>query len=140
VSPVAISGNTLSQPQGLFRFRLANCTAGFTARVTVTWPQSIAATTYYKYGRGAATPTATDGLYIPQNLVISGNSASFDVTDGGWGDNDLTRNGEVSDPSGPFRAADTDASAQAIPTLNEWMLLLLTLLTLSAAGFALRRR
>jgi uncharacterized repeat protein (TIGR02543 family) len=140
IPPIAIPGAGLTQPQGLFRFRLVGCTPGFTARVTVTWPQSVAATTFYKYGRGAATPLATDGLYIPQNLTISGNSASFDVTDGGWGDNDLTQNGEISDPSGPFSAAADGSATQAVPTLNEWMLIVLALMMVGFVGMAQRRR
>ncbi len=119
VAPLAALAST--QPQGMFRFRMANCTAGFTARVTVTWPASLAATNYVKYGRAAQTPLAADGVYVPQNLVISGNSASFDVTDGGWGDNDLVQNGEIVDPSGPIRAA-AEAVATPVPTLNAWML------------------
>jgi uncharacterized repeat protein (TIGR01451 family) len=139
IAPVVIAGSpNLIEPQGLFRFKLSNCTAGFTARITITWPQNLGVVSYYKYGRAAASTLPADGLYQPQNLSISGNSASFDVTDGGWGDNDLSLNGEITDPSGPFVAA-APVSAEAVPGLSHWAWLS-GLMGLMLLGLQLQRR
>ncbi len=128
IAPISAIDSSFIQPQGLFKFRLTNCRPGFTARISITWPQSFEGETYFKYGRVAGAAAAN--LYRPANLVVTGNTVSFDVTDGGSGDDDLAVNGEVSDPSGPFFRL-------TIPTLNGWMLMLLSLI---AAGMARRQR
>jgi serine protease AprX len=119
--------------QGWFRLRLMSCTSGSTVRVSVTYPNPIGPT-YLKYGRTAASPS-TDVFYTPAGLVISGNTATFDLTDGGLGDNDLTANGVIVDPSGPVRPADEPSIA--VPTLQSWHLLFLAL---SILGFVWRRQ
>lgn len=73
------------------------------------------------------------GFYTPSNLAISGNSASFDVIDGGWGDEDLSANGEIVDPSVPVLF---DLSVAPVPALSRGMLLVLlaALLLLTIGG------
>ncbi len=61
----------------------------------------------------------------------------FTLTDGQQGDDDWTPNGTIADPSGPTAPAAAPGGAQAIPTLSEGGLLLLTALL---ALLALRRR
>jgi hypothetical protein len=122
-----------TQPHGFFRLRLQGCTPGFTARVTVNWPASLAGMTYTKYGKTAASG-GNNNFYTPSNLVISGNTASFDVTDGGLGDDDLTANGTIIDPTGPV-LLDNSPPLQ-VPTVNQWGLLLLALSLLGLGGLA----
>jgi predicted outer membrane repeat protein len=105
-------------PQGALRLRLVGCTPGATVRVTTTWPQPVA--DFTKRSQGAFLPAS--------HFAISGNTVSFDVTDGGLGDDDGLQNGEIVDPAMPLAAAPV--SAQSIPTLSEWGMLLLSALLL----------
>ena len=104
-------------PQGMFRFRLTGCDTGSTVTMTVTWPQAVG--DYGKYGLetvGAATST----WFAPPGLAVSGNSASFTITDGGVGDGDAA-DGVIVDPTGPLAAAPP----VVVPTLSAWALALL---------------
>ena len=56
--------------------------------------------------------------------TLTGNTATFTLTDGGLGDDDLTVNGSIIDDGGVGVPA-TDISTTDIPTLSEWALLLL---------------
>ena len=136
VAPAAYS-TASSQPFGAFKFKLIGCDVGSTARITVTWPSSIAGMVYMKYGKAAQVRTSANGFYAPKNLSINGSSASFDVTDGGWGDEDLNRNGEIVDPSGPILL---DLNVAPVPTLQSWALLLLGLCMVGFATIAARRK
>ena len=106
-------------PQGMFAFRLVGCTPGATVAITTHWPQPV--TVFAKYGK-AASNAVSASFFAPSNLVISGSTVHFSVTDGQLGDDDWTANGVILDPVMPL------AAAQHIPTLSEWALLLLTLL------------
>ena len=132
-SPPAGSAPTgVNFPHGLFDFVLANCTPGSTVTVTITYPSSLPANTqYWKYGPTAATP-APHWYVLPATL--GGNSATFSITDGGLGDDDLTANGSIVDQGGPG-----NNNVGAIPTLSGWGLLFLSTL-LGLAGLAVRRR
>ncbi|KAB2839683.1 MAG: IPTL-CTERM sorting domain-containing protein, partial [Burkholderiales bacterium] len=66
--------------------------------------------------------------------TLGGNSATFSITDGGLGDDDLTANGSIVDQGGPG-----NNNVGAIPTLSGWGLLFLSTL-LGLAGLAVRRR
>ena len=104
-------------PQGMFRFRLTGCDTGSTVTMTVTWPQAVG--DYGKYGLetvGAAAST----WFAPPGLAVSGNSASFTITDGGVGDGDAA-DGVIVDPTGPLAAAPP----VVVPTLSAWALALL---------------
>ena len=62
------------------------------------------------------------------------------LTDGGAGDSDGVLDGHITDPGLPaLLGAPAPGSAQAIPTLSEWGLLLLTLLTALVAVPGVRR-
>jgi hypothetical protein len=120
-------------PHGWFRLKLVGCTPGSTVRVTVAWPSSIAGLYYVKYGPTPAIPN-TSQFYQPAALAYSGNTVSFDVTDGGLGDDDLLANGAVLDPSGPLRLNLSDAVP--VPTLNPALTaMLLALLVFPGALF-----
>ena len=115
---------------------MIGCTPGFTARLSVTWPSL--GSVYAKYGR--APGSTANGFYAPSNLTLSGNTASFDVTDGGLGDDDQTVNSEITDPSGPVVvAAAVEAQVVPVPTLDGQALLALILLMLGA-GWVMRKR
>jgi hypothetical protein len=50
---------------------------------------------------------------------------TFSITDGALGDDDLAANGVIVDQGGPGAAV---IGAAAVPTLSQWMLVLLALL------------
>ena len=76
-------------------------------------------------------------FYTPAKLAISGNTASFDVTDGGLGDGDLVANGVIVDPSGPVLLA---TESTPVPTLGaEGLGMLLLAICLIAGGLSRRR-
>ena len=68
--------------------------------------------------------------------TIAGNTATFHITDGDLGDDDLTANGSIVDQSGP---GVPNTAAAGIPTLSEWALLGLIFL-LGLSGWWLRWR
>ncbi|MFO1351313.1 MAG: DUF11 domain-containing protein [Gammaproteobacteria bacterium] len=105
---------------GLFNFQIGDkCGNGFTATITLTYPQPLAAgTQYYKYGPTPTNPTP-DWYVLP--ATISGATVSFILTDGQLGDDDLTANGAIVDQGGPGEPVT------AIPTLGWWALLITTL-------------
>ncbi|MGE8319221.1 MAG: choice-of-anchor Q domain-containing protein [Comamonas sp.] len=113
-APAALpAGRTL--PQGMFRFKLVGCEPAATVRVSVTWPQSVAA--YLKHGKASRT-AAQDGYYdfTPEHqLAIDGQTVSFSVKDGALGDDDWNENGEIADPSGPSAAAVPPGGVQPTP-------------------------
>jgi hypothetical protein len=129
VPPTLPSGPT-TFPQGMFNFSLAGCTPGSTITMTITYPNSIAGAQYWKYGPEAANHTAH---WYVMPATISGNTASFSITDGGQGDDDFTPNGVIADPGGPGLAAVAVTPA-AIPTLSQWMLALLAFAMLGIAA------
>jgi serine protease AprX len=128
------AGYTL--PQGVFQFTANSCTVGATVTVTLTYPQALpAGTTLWKFGPRSGNPTAS---WYQHPATISGNTVTYQVTDGGAGDSDGIANGTIVDPAGPVLAAAAVASVP-VPTLNEWALLLLAL-TLAGFGWKRARR
>lgn len=125
-----------SFPHGLFDFTLANCPLGGTVTVTITYPSALpAGTVYWKYGPTPGNPSPT-WYEMPAN--IAGNTATFSITDGGLGDDDLTANGGIVDQGGP--GAPDAAGTADIPTLSEWAMLVLLSLLLGFSGWRLRRK
>jgi hypothetical protein len=68
--------------------------------------------------------------------TISGNTITFNITDGGLGDDDLTADGLVTDQGGPGAGG---GAIEPIPTLSEWAMILLAAM-LGLSGMAMRRR
>ena len=133
-----LPGQTL--PQGMFKFRLTGCDASVVT-MTITWPAAVAS--YTKYGKASGIGDAPS-YFAPDNLVINNHTVSFTLRDGHKGDDDWTENGVIVDPSGPvaFAAgagAGGPGGATAIPTLNEWGLLLLSLLAATLGARRLRK-
>jgi hypothetical protein len=117
-------------PHGLLDFVLVNCTPGATVNFTVTYPTAVpAGTQYWKYGPTPSNP-APHWYILP--ATISGATATFSITDGGLGDDDLAANGTVVDQGGPG-VPPPGSGPQQIPTLSEWAMILLAML-LAAFG------
>lgn len=126
-------------PQGLFQFVTANCTSGSTLTMNVTYAQPIpAGAVFYKFGKTADNPTPH---WYQHPATISGATLTYQVTDGGAGDDDLTRNGSMADPGGLAVPLAEPAAAVAVPTLAQWaQLLLCVLLVLCGTPMVQRKR
>lgn len=119
-------------PQGLFAFTTAGCTAGSTITMVVTYPTALPPTTqYWKYGPTTAQPTP-HWYILP--ATIAGNKATFNITDGRLGDDDLAANGTIVDQGGPGFSISTSS----VPTLSEWALLLMGTLVLMLGMWRMR--
>jgi len=132
--PAGTAPAGVSFPHGLFDFTTNSCTVGSTLNFTVIYPQALpAGTVYWKYG-----PTPSDPSYHWYQLpaVIAGNTATFSITDGGLGDDDLIANGAVIDQGGP----GFPIVAVEIPTLSEWAQILSAGLLMLMGMKMLRRR
>ncbi|MES2933231.1 MAG: choice-of-anchor U domain-containing protein [Pseudomonadota bacterium] len=132
----------LNFPYGMINFAIAGtCGIGQTVNVTLTYPGNLPANAqFWKYGKTAA--NHTDHWYqltLAGNLlVISGNTVSYVLTDGGNGDDDYTANGMIVDPA----AIAVPGSAQAvasIPTMSIPGMAVLALLLAFATALAYRR-
>jgi hypothetical protein len=114
-------------PHGLFDFATTGCTPGSTLGFTITYPAALSAgTQYWKYGPRTGQPAAW--YVLP--ATIAGATATFSITDGGLGDDDLAANGAIVDQGGPG-----SGGALVAPTLSEWAIVLLAMMLM---GFALR--
>lgn len=108
-------------PHGAVSLRLTNGTPGSNATVVLTYPENLpAGVRYYKYGPTADNPA--DHWYAYPGAVISGNTITLTLTDGGAGDSDLSVNGIIDDPGGP---GWTTQDVAPIPTLPQWAMVLL---------------
>ena len=126
-------------PLGALRFEAQGC-PGVVMQVSVTYPpgslQGLALQKYGPHGTGAARRT---GWFTPPGLQVSGDTARYTVADGGDGDGDA-RSGYITDPFAPMLlAAPGPGGAQAIPTLGEWALAALSILTALLGARRLRR-
>ncbi|WP_406622468.1 IPTL-CTERM sorting domain-containing protein [Acidovorax sp. SDU_ACID1] len=118
-----------SFPLGALRFAAQGC-PGATLQVNVTYPSSLAGLALQKHGPyDTGTPQPQTGWFTPPNLQVNGTTVTYTVTDGGDGDGDA-RAGFIADPFAPMQllAAPGPGGPAAIPTLNEWGLLLLSAL------------
>lgn len=124
-------------PNGLFDFSLTNCAPGSTVTVMIVYPAALlAGAVYWKYG-----PTPYDHnprWYQLPGATVTGYTATFSITDGGWGDDDLTANGSIVDQGGP--GVPGNGAAADIPTLSEWVMLALAGLLFGYGRWRLRRR
>ena len=131
--------STVELPHGIVALQLATGTAGSSATVVLTYPEPLpAGTKYYKFGKTLANPI--DHWYEFSGAVISGNTITLTLTDGGAGDNDLKADSLIDDLGGPaLLKAKTPGAVQSIPTLSEWGMMLLTGLLGLFAAAAMRR-
>jgi sugar lactone lactonase YvrE len=148
-TPPAPAPQGVSFPAGLLALNLSSGTQGSDATVTLQFTTPIpAGAVYMKYGpspdgfncQGTTACAQPHWYELPASRVdIAPNrlSATLTLTDGGLGDHDGVANQFIQDPGGfTVKAAPpVPAGAQAIPTLSEWGVLLLSAL---AAAFGLR--
>ena len=117
-------------PHGLFDFTAIACAPGATLNLTITYPAPLPpGTLYWKYGPEPGN-TAPHWYVMPS--TIAGNTATFSITDGGQGDDDLVANGTIVDQGGPGIAPG--GGPVQTPTLSQWALILLASLMLVLAG------
>jgi hypothetical protein len=80
-------------PHGLFSFSTTACTTGSTLAFTFTYPSALhSGSQYWKYGPTSSIPT--DHWYTLPAIIV-GRTATFTITDGGLGDDDLIANGII---------------------------------------------
>ena len=116
VPPVAPPGIVF--PHGLFAFNATGCMPGATLTFIVTYPAMLdPATQYWKYG---PTPGNAAPHWYVLPATISGNTATFTITDGGLGDDDLTVNGTVAAVGGPGAPAASGAGGCAFSPQSGW--------------------
>ena len=131
--PAGTAPAGVSFPQGLFDFTTGGCAAGSTLTFIVTYPQALPpGTVYWKYG--PAPGNAVPHWYVLP-AAIAANTATFTITDGGLGDDDLMANGAIVDQGGPGVGG-----AAGIPTLSEWGMILLSGLIMLFGLAHVRRR
>ncbi|CAK0780666.1 hypothetical protein CCP4SC76_7520002 [Gammaproteobacteria bacterium] len=101
-APTTAPPNT-TLPYGIFKLAVQGCTPGQTQRITLVYPEPLLpGTRYWKYGK---TPdNKTDHWYVLPGALIQGNSITFTVMDGGFGDDDLTADGVITDPGAPGKS------------------------------------
>jgi hypothetical protein len=108
-------------PYGVVDFTLLDCTAA-QATVRMTYSGPVGGMSLWKYGP-YPTPTSAVSWYQLTTATVSGNTITFTIQDNGVGDADPAT-GVIADPAGPGNAP----SAESIPTLSEWAMLLLAAL------------
>ena len=130
-------------PDGLFQFTATGCSG--TVTVTATFPTAFqAGELYWKYGPTPG-PVASHWYALGggNNIVLAGKTATFTITDGALGDDDLAANGSITDAGGPGSGATVRGGGDSVtpaPALSTWGLLaLIALLSLLAARETDRR-
>ena len=127
--PAGGPGNGVTMPYGVVDFTLVSCVAD-RATVRMTYSTSIEGMQFWKYINSA---------WVRVNdVVLVGNTATFTIVDNGPYDAD-PRVGVIADPGGPGFVSVQAGSAQAIPTLSEWAMILLSGL-IAMVGVAYQRR
>jgi len=138
-----IDAATLPAPPGYvqlaadpFAFVLDGCAPGGTVQITITYPQPLpAGARFWKHGPRSGQPT---GWYAFP-ATVGGNTVTFSITNGGLGDDDLDAdNSQVVDAGAPVLLAA--GGVAGIPTLSQWGVLLLSVLSGLLGLAALRRR
>lgn len=133
IPPVGVPA--VSFPHGLFTFALSGCTAGGAVNFTIVYPSALpVGTQYWKYGPTSG--NASPHWYILP-AVIAGNTATFSITDGGLGDDDLAANGAIVDQGGP--GAPGPGAIVDVPALGPRALAGLAVLLAVASVLLLRR-
>jgi uncharacterized repeat protein (TIGR02543 family) len=124
-------------PHGLVHFKLDSGPVGSVASLVITFPSALpAGTVYWKYGPTSSNPAPH--WYTFPGAVISGNTITLNIQDGGDGDDDLLVNSVIEDAGGPGVSSTIPVAPASIPTLSEWGMVVLSMLMLAAV--AMRRR
>ncbi len=130
VAPPASLPPGVTFPDGLFDFTTTGCTG--TISITVHFPSNYGNTTnYWKYGPLPPGPLPKNSVWYTldhanNDLQVSGNTATFTITDGGRGDDDLSANGTIVDQGGlGLQAVD---ESHPIPTLSYTLMAMLAVM------------
>ncbi len=120
-------------PYGLVYFKLHCPTPGQSADVTITFPGDISGMEYRKCG-----PTPPDfntvSWYTYSSVTVNGNAVTLHLKDGALGD-DTAADGIIVDEGGPG-----DPPTTAIPTMNEWGMIVFMVSAGLCAVYFLRRK
>jgi Putative Ig domain/Calx-beta domain len=123
----------ISFPYGLFDFATSGCTPGSTMTMTISYPGALLdRTAYWKYG---PTPSNATPHWYQLPATIAGSTATFSITDGGLGDDDLQANGTIIDQGGPGVPPPLP-----VPLPRGWLLLMAILMAAMTARAAAQRR
>jgi hypothetical protein len=132
--PAGSAPSGIAFPNGLFDFTLSGCTPGATIVMTITYPAALPSDTqYWKYG---PMPGSLAAQWYVLPATIAGTTATFSITDGKLGDDDLTANGTIVDQGGPGIGSQP---VRQVPTLSQWALLLIAALMM-ASGITMANR
>jgi hypothetical protein len=97
----------LEFPYGLVEFDIINIAPGSTVTVTLTLPAPVTSLWKLQFSQ-----------WIEQTQAqFSGNQVTYKITDGTPGDEDLTDNGWIEDPTGPA-VAQVPAAVVVTPTFT----------------------
>jgi len=90
----------LAFPNGFFSFKIGCLSQGDTVTITITLPSNVDENTqYWKYGPTPDNPS--DHWYQIPIIIINGNQIIIQITDGGLGDDDITKNTKLADQGAP---------------------------------------
>jgi uncharacterized repeat protein (TIGR01451 family) len=133
-SPPTPPPGGIAFPEGLLDFVLTGCD-GTPVTFTVTYPVALPpGAVYWKFG--PTTSNTTPHWYILP-VTFGSNTATFTITDGGLGDDDLTVNGTIVDQGGP--AVPAPGISPQVPTMSDAMLALMALLLATLGAWHVRR-
>lgn len=141
VAPSGLAANA-STPVGVFRFRSTGC-AGNTLVVRITYPQALpAGVQLMKFGPPST--GAASSWYPLAGAMLSADrlTVTYAITDNGIGDSNTADAGVIEDPFAPvlLAAMPGPLGAASIPTLDEWCLILMSLMAAGLGMHTLRRR
>ncbi|QIL72492.1 ExeM/NucH family extracellular endonuclease [Diaphorobacter sp. HDW4B] len=125
-------------PHGLLVLNAKGCDAGGALTVTMNYSQPLPERAeLWKWGRTADNQTK-HWYRVPYK--VTGQTVSFELKDGGLGDDDLKADGNIADPTALVapQAVVPPAATVAVPVMNIWGLLLLGLSFLPFAPLARR--
>ncbi|MET4576947.1 IPTL-CTERM sorting domain-containing protein [Ottowia thiooxydans] len=128
-------------PNGVFAFRASGC-AGDTLTVTITYPEAVSAQNLWlKWGPAASGQASS--WFNPGVQVSGGRTVvSYSVTDDGAGDSESTQPGVIADPLAIVQPAASPilSTPTPVPTLHQWMVLLMAVAAALMGARAVRRR
>ncbi len=116
-------------PHGLLVLNAAGCDKGGSLTVSMQYAQTLPeGAELWKWGRTQDNQTR-HWYRVPS--TVSGQTVSFELRDGGLGDDDLQADGNIADPSALVVPQSVtppiQGKATPVPTLNAWGLLMLAL-------------
>lgn len=145
--PPPAAPENVELPYGVIGFTITGLAAdGDCSTVILEFPRNTAINTYYKYGPTQANPADHwyEFMYNGQtgakiNHTATNTEITLHLCDGLRGDSDLEENSVIDDPGGPGIAQAPFGPAHSIPTMNQWGLMIMSVLFVISALFMRRR-